>query len=161
MIIKRNTPHLFVRLNNYENYDFIKEHKNVIKDNGYTWVLKIGKTINRDFINKMIEEKSAIIVKTPNKIGNKFYYCQLIPGDVHNEKLVYPKYYDEYLYFEGFSLDTVKENGYWFKIKNMIEIPEEVVKKFVIIKSKKSMYECATKTRVVHMYIENTEEINI
>lgn len=161
MKIDKKKPHLFIRINNYDNYDYILEHKKVIERNGFTWILKIGKTINKDFIESLVKEKTGIIIKSSKKLGNKFYYCKVEDVDPHNKKLIYPDYYEDYFWYEGYNLEDLVDNGYWFKITTMTEIPKNIVDKFVIIKSQKPLYDCATETRVVHMYIENNSAIEI
>ena len=160
--IKKDTPHLFLRLGDYEQYDYIDEHKKIDVETGSVWLLKIGKTINKDFLKKIVESKGGIILKKSASKGNQFYYADLIDINILNDdNAKYPKYYDEYLYFEGLNIEDVKKNGYWFKISNIREISNDVVSKFIINSNDKSVLDYALKTRVVHMYIRNCEEICI
>lgn len=161
-IIKKETPHLFLRIGDYEHYDYIDEHMKVYKQYGYVWLLKIGKTINKEYLKSIIEKKGGILLKKPAKKGNQFYYADLISIDINCDKdIKYPSYYDEYLYYEGFNLDDVKKNGYWFKITNIRKIDNDIVSKFIINSNNKSMIDYALNTRVVHMYIKNKCEIKI
>lgn len=161
--IKPETPHLFLRLNNYNGYDFIKEHKNCIDKNGYVWLLKVGKTINRDFIKSIIEKNGGIILKSSAKDGNKFYYCNLLDYEIpkNDKEFIFPEYYKEFFDYEGYNLNDLKNTGYWFKISEIKEIDRKIVDSFVICNGKKPMLDVALYTRVVHMYIENSKEIEI
>ena len=162
MKIKKETPHLFIRLNNYENYDFIEEHRKSLEKNGHVWILKIGKTMNRDYIDKVIKENGGLIIKSTKSKGNQFYYCKVISADPNSEtELKYPSYYDEYLYYEGYDIEQLKKNAYWFKIVSMIPIEYSTVDKFVVGKFNKKLTGLALETRVVHMYTKNREEITI
>lgn len=160
--LKQYTPHLFLRLNNFEEYNFIDEHKKLIESKGYVWLLKIGKTINQEFVKKIIEEGGGIILKSSAKNGNKFYYCDLLSNDINSEnKIVYPEYYNEFFEYEAYNLEDLKKTGYWFKITNMRDITEDEVYKFRICKSHKPMLDSALYTRVVHMYVENDRDMKI
>lgn len=161
--LKKETPHLFLRLNNFENYNFIEEHKKVMDKYGYVWLLKIGKTINQEFVKKVIAEKGGIILKSSVKDGNKFYYCDLLSNEVpeNDKELIYPNYYNEFFEYEAYNLEDLKKSGYWFKIANMREITEDDVYNFRICKGHKPMLDCALYSRVVHMYVENRNETDI
>ena len=162
MIVKKETPHLFIRLNNYENFNYIEEHKKCLEEKGYVWMLKIGKTINKNYINEVIKSGGGLIIKSSKKEGNQFYFCSILsiePND--DKKLFYPKYYDELFYYEGYKLETLKEEAYWFKINSMIPIEHSIVDKFVVGKENKRLTDLAIETRVVHMYTKNKEEITL
>lgn len=160
--IKKETPHIFVRISDYEKYDYIEEHNNILKKEGYVWLLKIGKTINRKYLSDVVKSNGGIILKTTAKKGNKFYYADLLDTDINNDdNPIYPKYYDEYLYYSGYDISYAKENGFWFKISNLREISNDIVSKFILNGNKKEMLDYAINTRVVHMYVSNKEDINI
>lgn len=161
--LTKETPHLFLRLNDFNGYNYIEEHKKVIEKEGFVWLLKVGKTINQEFVKKIIEGKGGIILKSSVKNGNKFYYCDLLDNQVpeKNTELIYPKYYDEYFESEAYDVEDMKKSGYWFKITNLKEIKESDVYKFRICKGHKPMLDCALYSRVVHMYVENREDMNI
>ena len=159
--VLKDTPHIFIRLNDFEGNNYIEEHIKVEKKYGYTWLLKVGKTINKNYLNEIIEKKGGIILKSSVKRGNQFYYCDLMSIDPTNEELVYPDYYNEYFVYGGYENSNIKEIGYWFKIKNIREISDDLVSNFVINKGGKQMMDCAKFTRVVHMYIRNTKDISI
>ena len=162
MEIKKETPHLFIRLNNYDNFNYIDEHIKCINEKGYVWMLKMGKTINRNYIDDVIKSGGGLIIKSSKKDGNQFYYCNIISVDPKAEKeLFYPKYYDELFYYEGYKLETLIENAYWFKINSIIPINYSIVDKFVVGKNNKKLTNLASETRVVHMYTKNIDEIAI
>lgn len=161
--IKKETPHLFLRLNNFLNYSYLAEHKKVMDEKGYVWLLKIGKTINQDFVKRIIEEHGGIILKSSVKDGNKFYYCDLLDNKVpeDNTEFYYPEYYNEFCEYEAYDINELKKTGYWFKIANMREITEDDVYNFRICKGHKPMLDCALYSRVVHMYVENRIDMEL
>ena len=161
-IIKKRTPHLFIRINDFNNNDYIEEHRKVIKKNGYTWMLKMGKTINREYLKDIVTEHGGIILKSSAKRGNKFYYAEVVSTDISKEnKLVFPEYYEEYFDYEYYTLEQVKKDGFWFKITNIIDVDDEFVDNFIINNGEKPMLECALETRVVHMYISNKNQLEL
>lgn len=163
MKIKKETPHLFWRVSNYYDYDFIEEHKRTINQKGYVYALKLGRKVDSDFIKKVIEDDGAIIMKSPIKSGNKYYYCKVVDDKMPENKndLIIPNYYDELLKYEGLSLEDFDESGRWFKIVSIKEIPEDTIYKFNFIKHDNPVTESAILSRTVHMYIKNPEEIEL
>ena len=45
MIIKKKSPILILRINNFHSFNFIEEHSKVLKSVGDVWLLKTGKLI--------------------------------------------------------------------------------------------------------------------
>ena len=158
MKLKEKTPCLFLKLANYKKYDYIEEHQKTLNENGSVWILKIGREINKEFIRSIIEKDGGIILKTPARINNKYYYCKLI-NNKPTKEIVYPKYYDEYLKYEGYNFEDTLKNENWFEIDSMEEMDPEDVEKIVIIKTQNKIVDCL-KSRAVFMYVENCEEIN-
>ena len=161
-IIKKGTPHIFLRLNDFNNNDYIQEHRKVIDKYGYTWLLKMGKTINKEYLNDIIRQNGGLILKSSAKRGNKFYYAEVISIDISNEEeIIYPEYYNEYFDYENYTIEQVKKDGYWFKITGIVDVDDEFIDNFIINNGGKPMFECALETRVVHMYISNKKETSL
>lgn len=160
--IKKRIPHIFLRLNDFNNNDYIQEHRDVINKYGFTWLLKMGKTINKDYLNDIVEKKGGLILKSSAKRGNKFYYAEVVSTDISKEeKMIYPEYYNEYFDYEYYTIEQAKQEGYWFKITNIIEVDDEFIDNFIINNGGKPMLECALETRVVHMYISNKKDVSL
>ncbi len=160
MKINKEKPCLFIRLTNYEDYSFIKEHEKVIKEKGHVWILKIGQKVNPQYLSKVLEEHGLLIMKTPAKEGHKFYACELKDIDPNNID-IYPEYYNDFLYYNGYDIETFKEVGYWFKIDEMKEIPDSTVEKFEVSSTKSNLLKVGKETRVVQMYVEPKDNITI
>ena len=162
-IIKKDTPVLFLRVSNYKNYDFIKEHMRVLKENGSVWILKIGRMMNLKFIDEVIEKDGGLILKSPVKSGNHFYYCKLtkdrLPED--ESELIYPEYYTTFLDEQYYTIDDFKKDGYWYKIESMREIPEEKMYNFIFAKTKKELSKIALYSRVVNFYLISKKDFDI
>lgn len=160
MIIKEKTPNLFLRLTNFKEYDYINEHKKCLENNGFVWILKVGKFIDKEFLESIIKNGGGIILKTPKRTDNKYYFCKLESYRPYNEKIVFPDYYKEYLESEGLDLNTTLRNENWLKISSMIELSDSQAEKFVTIKSQNKVVNCV-RSRAVFMYIENSSKLEI
>lgn len=159
MNIKKNTKGLFLKISDYKNYDYAKEHYECYKRNGYVWMLKIGRTIKSDTINEIIKSNGVLIIKSTVKNGNQFYLCK-IEKCVIDEEIVFPEYYYELFENEYYDLDDLKRNNTWLKINYMSPIDMEVVNKYIISSSKRPLIE-GCMFRVSHIFIENTEDVKI
>ena len=158
-MIPKTTPCLFLKLANYDNYNYIEEHKKKLDEYGEVWILKTGRLINRDFIQEVIEHNGGLILKTPSRVDNKYYFCKLESNEP-NESIIYPEYYDEYLKYEGLNFKTTLTNENWFKITSMIELHQSDVEKIIIRKTQRKITECL-KSRAVFMYVELKEDIEL
>lgn len=162
MTISENTEMLLFRFSNYRKYSFIKEHKLVLDENGYVWMLKMGK---RSSISKLLTVKEAggwLVLRSPKAEGSMSFIAKFsnISEDVP-ESCVYPKYYSQILKNEDENYNNFNTTYQWFKIEKLIEMKESDVKKLVIAKTGKSVDEVIRTTRTAVMFIRNEQEINI
>ena len=159
--IKKGTPCLFLRVSDFKRYNFIEEHLKVLKENNYVWLLKFGKNVKSDYLNKLKETNGGLILKSSPKNGNKFYYCLYDNVEV-DDSLLYPDYYDEVFEHENYSIDDLIKTQSWFRIIKIIPIPEKELKKIETTSSHKLLCESALKChQVSQIKAEVTEEINI
>lgn len=73
MIIETNTSILLFRFSDYSKYSFIDEHLSIIKQNGYTWMLKAGRKTNTSKLQDIISQGGWIVLKAPKARGGKLY----------------------------------------------------------------------------------------
>ncbi len=143
MIIKKDTPCVFIRIPNFNrNTDIIKEHIEVLKNHKSVFLMKMGRGIRADFLDDIISKKGYLILKNASKYGNKFYLCNL-ENIRKDEKYVYPDYYNDIFEGMGITLDTAKKDSLWLKIISMKEVDGSIVDNFKTLKNHKSIYECA------------------
>ena len=160
MIIKKGTPCIFLRISDYGKYNQMQEHIDCCKKNGYVWMLKVGQKPNESYIKEVIKSGGVIITKSTAKYGHKFY-CSKILSIVPDDKLIYPDYYNEFMDYNFYDIETLKNDGFWVKVSEFVELSNEKVDKFVTSSTKRSLLECGTKFRVTHMNVEPIEDIKI
>ena len=159
MKIKKNTKGLFLKMSDYKNYDYSKEHFECYKKNGFVWMLKIGRSINPKTINEIIKNNGFLIIKSTVKNGNQFYLCKIEKCSI-DEEIIYPEYYNELFKNEYYDLEELKRNNTWIKINFMKPIEMDIVNKFIISSSQKPLIE-GCMFRISHIFIENIEDIEI
>lgn len=158
MVIKENTPMILFRYNNYKKRDFIKEHKNVLKNNNYVWLLKLGKKSNVKKIEDIKNHGGYLLLRAPKSDGGKTYITKFIDTSESEPKDgVYPEYYNEildednYIYWD--------KSLQWFKIKLIKEFNNENMEKIVLSNGKKPVNEIIDNTMTAFMFVENSSEI--
>lgn len=160
MIIKKDSRFLFIKLLDYKEYNFVEEHQKVINKEGYVWVLKLGRKINKKMMEELKDFNGDIIFKSSKRNGNKYYYCHVVNEAKVNKNPLVPQYYLELLDYEGYTLDDALENGDWFKIDSIKEIPDNMIKNIKSIRSGNDLT-ISSKARSPYVYMTNTENIQI
>ena len=82
MTIESNTPMLLFRFSNFGKYKFIDEHINIIRENGYVWMLKMGRKSNIDKLKLIKKAGGWIILREPKADGAKSCLLYTSIGDV-------------------------------------------------------------------------------
>mgnify|MGYP000911594202 CR=1 FL=1 len=159
MKLKKGTKGLFLKISDYKNYNYAKEHFECYEKNKFVWMLKMGRIINKDTINELIKNDGVLIIKSTVKNGNQFYLCKIEKYDL-DENFIYPQYYNELFKNEYYDLEDLKRNNTWIKINYMKPIDMTIVDKFITSSSKRPLRE-GCMYRVSHIYIESIDDINI
>lgn len=159
MNIEANKKMLVIRFNTFQNFDFIKEHTDLINMNGYVWIYKVGKMIPGNSLDSILSESRKIILRAPKKDGGKYYLASLKeysngapPMDVN-----YPKYYSEMIDSEFMS----SLNGTWLKISEIRLLGSEEVDVLYLCKNDKSLDEILNTTRTSTLYVYSKKSFNI
>lgn len=160
MILKKGTPILFLRLSNYKGNNFVIEHKKIIKENKFTWMLKLGRKIDKSYLKKVIECNSGIIIKESGKTNYNFYFCKLESVN-YDDSLVFPEYYYDYLNNQFFDIDYAQKEGNWFKITSISKIEEKDIDKIVISSKKTALKNLAINSRAAYAFCEADNDIEI
>lgn len=99
MQIDMHKKMMLFRYSNYRRTDFIAEHKKVISQNGYAWMLKAGKKSSTEKIDRVLTDGGYLILKSPVKEGNN-YYVAIFDSFMENtpdDKNGYPEYYKNFM----------------------------------------------------------------
>lgn len=164
MIITQKKKMLLLRFSNYKHFDFVSEHKKVLSENGYVWMLKIGKRIPDKRLTEVFNEPSALILKAPKDAGGK-YYVAVVERTVNSsptDGMVYPAYYNELIDDENMWIaDSL--DGTWFCIVSMEQLPDEMVSHLRLSSNDKAVEDVLSKTRsaTVYVYSEDDIELNL
>ena len=69
MIIDKDTEMLLFRFSNYKRYLFIEEHISILHDNGYVWMLKLGRRSNINKIKSISDNGGWLILREPKSLS--------------------------------------------------------------------------------------------
>ena len=160
MFMKANKKMMVLRVNQYKSYDIIKEHNKISAENGYVWILKMGKPIPEKAIKDVIDESGILILKMPKSKGGDFYYARLIESRNGNPgtDYAYPSYYNEMVETPNFDHDY-SLSGTWLRISEIKELPLEAVNKMVLVNTGNSLIDVVNSTRTSFMYVRCEEDI--
>lgn len=163
MLIETGTNMILFRYNNYKSFSFITEHQSVLKQNGYVWMLKIGKKSSEDKIKKVQAAGGWIILRAPKSDGGISYIshftvcCAEQPSD-H----CYPQYYEDLIKSRNEAFDFFEDPSFtWFRIDSITDFAVENSKKLVMAVNGKSVDKVIETTRTAFMFIKNNSPIMI
>ena len=148
---------LLFRYSNYRKTNFIDEHKAVIDNNGYSWLLKAGKKSDMNKLKAIIDDGGGFILKSPHKDGNKYFVCFFteVKNDEPNDT-TFPKYYNDFL---DDNYDYY--GGQWFKITSIQELPDKYIGTLCLQKDGKKLEDVLPTTRTAVMFITNDMTIKL
>lgn len=152
MKIKNNQKFLFLRMSNFQNFDFFEEHNKIIEEKGYVWILKMGRKIDKNYLKELIKNDSGIIIKKPSRLDDRLFYCKLESIDYDNSS-IFPDYYYDYLTYNGYKVsDLTNNNSCWFKISEISLIPESIADSLVVSKNNNSLKNAAINSRTPYIF---------
>lgn len=158
-MIKKETGMLLFRYSNYRKFRFIDEHKKIIQQSKYVWMMKMGKKTSLDKIKGIIERGGYIVFKAPVADGNLFYLGRFtdFSEELPDDELHMPKYYAE----------IVEDINFWdaptqfFKLVDLVPLDEKYALTLRLEKNKKKVLDVINETRTAVMFIENETEIDV
>lgn len=162
MVIDVNTKMLLFRFSNYGKYSFINEHRKILNDNGYVWMLKLGKRSSIEKIMTIIKNGGWLVLRSPKACGGTSYLAKFSKiSEEEPSDAMYPKYYNEILTDcneEFYNPNAVYQ---WFKLDRIEELSEENAETLVISQTRKKVNEVIRTTRTAVMFIENDKQIEV
>ena len=162
MTIESNTPMLLFRFSNFGKYKFIDEHINIIRENGYVWMLKMGRKSNIDKLKLIKKAGGWIILREPKADGAKSYlahFSEIVENQPIEKK--YPNYYLEIIDNPGNFITTSSTSYQWFRIDMIKEMKGDEADSLVITKTEKKVNEAIGTTRTAVMFIKNNKAISV
>lgn len=162
MIIIPNTKILFFRFSNYKNYDFIQEHKKILKENGYVWMLKAGKRSSIDKIRRVQQDGGWMVLRSPKSNGSVSYianFSDITEDDPKDECI--PAYYIKLLDDENLDLNCVNSTHQWFRLKSIESLDQSISDNLVLDTSGKRLVDTIGTTRTAVMFVHNDKAFEI
>ena len=154
--LKAEESVLLIRVNDFEKYSFVDEHKKILKEHKNIWMLKTGRHL-ADRALRCLNNTGWLILKEPKKSGDKYYICTVDAANTGsiNNNYIFPSYYEE-MADNGTPLQ-----GTWICISSLIAIPEEIVDKIELSKSHKKVKDVVNATRSPILYVESKTDLLI
>ena len=152
--IKQGADLLLLRYNDYKKYDFIEEHQKIIDEHGFTWIYKIGRSITKRKLKKVMNESGQLLLRSPKTKGGKIYISPILEyayGMPKND-YVFPEYYQE-LVADDREWRMQSLEGSWLKIGTIEEVPIEESKKIRLISNGKPVLEVLDATMSSMLYV--------
>ncbi len=162
MLIDVNTEMLLFRFSNYGKHSFINEHRNVLNENGYVWMLKLGKRSSVEKIKAIIKNGGWLVLRSPKADGSISYLAKF--SEISEEEPfdpIYPEYYDEILDAEDEDFYNPTAVYQWFKLERIEELSEDAAESLVVSKTGKKVNEVIGTTRTAVMFIQNGKQIKL
>lgn len=161
MKIEKDKKMLLFRYNNYKKTNFITAHEEVLKENGYVWMLKMGKKSSVEKINKVLNEGGYLVLRGPKADGSVSYITRFTEMcDNEPKDFAYPEYYDTFLSGEdSFQFDSTSKQ--WFKLNMIKPLNEKEVDKLILAQNGKKVNELIATTMTAFMFISCDADINI
>lgn len=145
---------LLLRYSSYKKYDFIREHKNIIHKKGSVWMLKVGKCVPENKLQKMYENGGVIYLRSPKNEGEKFYKATIKAYYLGEPKrnMIFPQYYNEMLNDEDLWLvDSLR--GTWFEVVEIKEIAQAQAERLKLVSNGKRAVDVLSCTRSSMLYV--------
>ena len=162
MVVDAGKSALLLRYNNYKGTDFIEEHNKVVSVNGYVWMLKAGRKLVENKLNKIMGESALLILKAPKSSGGDYYYAQ-IAGYRYGgqlEKKESPSYYEKLVDDEKlWQIDSL--DGTWLKIGEIKPLAKTVVDELKLVSNNKSVMDVINSTMSSSLYVCSDKRITL
>ena len=154
MGIAKNQKMLLLRYNEYRKYDFIKEHSAILRQNGYVWLLKVGKSLPDKSVDSIMKCGGWIVFRGPKARGGRLYiaHCREYFNGLPDGNMKYPRYYEEMIEDEDtWFVDDLY--GTWFCIDYLEERTLDISSHLFLLSNQKSVIDVLNATRSSVMYV--------
>ena len=145
---------LLLRYSSYKKHDFISEHRSVIEKHGSVWMLKVGKKIPENKLQKMYQNGGVLYLRSPKNEGEQFYKAKIkaFYSGEPKSNMLFPKYYDEMLNDEDlWMVDTL--SGTWFEVVEIKAISQAQAERLKLVSNGKRAVDVLSCTRSSMLYV--------
>lgn len=163
MLIEKGTSILLFRYSNFKKVSFISAHQEMLENNKFVWMLKIGRRSSIQKLNEIEEFGGWMILRAPKSDGGKNYIVHFSEFTETNPESNYPFYYEEIIRdnVDNESFYNPNATYQWFKLTSINELPENDANNLVIATSGKKVNDVIGKTRTAVMFVKNNTPIKI
>lgn len=162
MVVEAGKCALLIRYNNYKKTIFIEEHNIVVSANGYVWMLKAGRRLVDNKINRVINETALLILKAPKSSGGDYYYAELLDfryGDQENKEES-PAYYEKLVADERlWQIESL--TGTWLKIGAIKPLDKSKAEEFRLLSNGKRVVDVINSTMSSSLYVCSDKKITL
>lgn len=151
MNIKSRTTMLLFRFGRGLTPSNLNEHKQLIAQNGYVWLMKTGKNPRPEKIKSALDCGGFIIIRESKHFGGIYYlaHCVCVKCGAIKDFDSIPEYYKKRLI----------TNATWYKLDLICDLDEEYVKGLIIQSNAHKVVEYIDKTSSSFMIIQNEESM--
>ena len=162
MIIEKDTQMMLFRYSNYKHHKFIEELANIIREEGYVWMLKLGRKSDPKKLEKIIDNGGWLVLRAPKSDGGVSYLAKFTEvRDSAPEDSKSPDYYDEIFSGKDNSMFFDESSQQWFRLEYLTELKDDGAASLTISKTGKKVDEVISTTRTVVMFIQNSIPIDV
>lgn len=150
---------IVLRFNEFDGHDFIQEHKSIIREKGFVWMLKMGRRPSADRLASAINQSQKIVLCSPRKTGYKMYLCNAVDYYIGNARedisSNVPEYYNKIKRKNNIRV----LGGTWFKITSISEMSEDLRSCIYLISNNRKLEDVIkeTRTAVIYAYVNSTK----
>lgn len=139
---------LLLRYSDFRGIDTIKEHKKMIKENGFCWWAKIGKRPTEKYLEPFIKQDNAqILLYTPGSL----FLCRCGGIIFERPKDNYPNYYLKNIF------GTELEPDVFFKLESLQKVELSILEDYIVSSSGKEVFYDLKNTISSYMYIQHKD----
>lgn len=149
MDLKKGSSYLLIKINTPDNINFLKEHTNIIENNGYVWFCRFGKS--NILPEKIHSSNNYIFLKDSKKNKDKIYIAKYEKISPTPQDSSFPKYYSEILL----------EHSLWFKLVQLEEFDYNYLTTNFVTKSTNSELKNVFRSMCSSFYITCNKDLNI
>lgn len=162
MVVEAGKCILLIRYNNYKKTDFVEEHNKVVGTNGYVWMLKAGRRLVDNKINRVVNESALLVLKAPKSAGGEYYYAEIFDfryGD-QAKKEESPAYYKNLVEDEQlWQIESL--TGTWLKIGAIKSVNKSKVEELKLLSNGKSVVDVINSTMSSSLYVYSDKKITL
>lgn len=151
MNIKSQTTMLLFRFGSGFTPSCLEEHKQLIAQNGYVWLMKTGKNPRPEKIKSVLDDGGYIIIRESKQFGGIYHlaHCICVETGSINDFDSIPEYYKQ----------RFITNATWYKLDAIYNLDDSYAKVLTIQSNTHKVIEYIDKTSSSFMIVQNEKPL--